>query len=166
MLSNLMFQTLLNRQSTPKGFTLIEIVIVLGIASILMAVGFSAFTSYRKSESLSKDTDLVVSVLQQARSQTLTGKNATAYGVHFESGAVTLFTGSAYTAGASSNQRYPLSSDITLTTNIEGGGSNVIFERITGETDHYGTSAIRLTSTTLASTTIRVYQTGIIEKVQ
>ena len=146
-----------------SGFSVIEIFIVVGILALLTGIIFGTFVSYRKSEALNKDTETIIEVLRQARSQTLSSQNASQYGVHFETGKVTLFTGTSYSAGVSTNQDFIISStDTIITINLLGGGSSVIFKRLSGETDQTGTVVIS-SPTSPRTKTVTIYATGLVE---
>jgi prepilin-type N-terminal cleavage/methylation domain-containing protein len=150
-------------QSSKKGFTLIELLIGLSILSILTAIIFTTFVSFKKNQALEKDTEAIVEILQQARSQTLSSQNSSQYGIHFAAPKITLFAGSVYSAGDASNQDFVLSStDTILSINIVGGGSETIFNRLTGETNQNGT--IIVSSGDISKTkTITIYKTGLVE---
>lgn len=146
-----------------KGFTLVELLGAFSIMIILMAIVTGIFMNFRNSQSLGKDTEMTLSVLRQARSQTLTSQNGTNYGVHFGTTKITLFVGNTYSAGASTNIDFILTgSDTVMAITLVGGGSDIIFKRLSGETSQNGT--IVLTSTITGSTkTVTVYKTGLIE---
>ncbi len=134
--------------------------IVLGIMAALSSITMVGFVSYQKSQSLSKDTETVIETLAQARNQTISSKNASSYGVYFASTAITLFTGTMYSSANPNNQIFNLTSGNVVTVSLTGGGSSIIFNRITGETDQPG--IVNIVSS-VSSTTIQVYKTGIIE---
>jgi prepilin-type N-terminal cleavage/methylation domain-containing protein len=146
-----------------KGFTLIELLFVFGIILILTGIVFYSLSTFNKSQMLDRDTEKVVEVLRQARSQTLSAKNATNYGVYLASTTITLFTGNTYATTSSDNNQYPLlTSDLISTITLTGGGSQIVFNRLTGETAQNGT--IVLTSPSLSRTrTITIYKTGVIQ---
>ncbi|MDO8590467.1 MAG: prepilin-type N-terminal cleavage/methylation domain-containing protein, partial [bacterium] len=146
-----------------KGFTLIEILIVLVIAGIITLIVTGAFSKATGREALDKETALTLSLLNQARSQTLSAKGALTYGVHFETTKAVLFIGPTYSSGASSNVTEPMNplveiSDITLA----GGGSDVVFNRLTGETGQIGTVTLSLVASSTQSKTITVFATGLV----
>ncbi len=146
-----------------KGFTILELLIVLGIMALLVGVIFSAFINVRKGNALQNDTDVIVETLRQARSQTLSSQNQMQYGVHLASTQITLFTGASYSAGNATNQNIPLNaSDTVLTITLVGGGSDVVFARLSGETTQSGTVVLS-SSSTGKTKTITIYKTGIIE---
>lgn len=149
-----------------KGFTLIEILVVLGILAIITTLIFNTFVDFRRKKALEADTKMVVEVLIEARNQTLTSQNSSQYGVHFSLSPVpqiVLFAGATYVANAVTNKVYPLAStDNILTVTLVGGGSNIVFNRLTGETNQSGT--IILSSPSLSVTkSVTIYKTGSIE---
>lgn len=144
-----------------KGFTLIEILIVISIAAIISSIIMGYFINFKKSESLSLDTDTIVSILRQARSQTLSSKNASQYGVHFSGSNIIIFTGSEYLENNPDNVEFHLGLiDASFVLNLSGGSNNVVFERMTGETLNFGTVSILSGDQTK---NITIYKTGIIE---
>jgi prepilin-type N-terminal cleavage/methylation domain-containing protein len=146
-----------------RGFTVIELLVSLGIIIVLSAVIITTFIQFKKNQALSKDTETVVEVLSQARNQTLSSKNSSAYGVHFASNKITLFTGNAYSVSDPANQDFNLNStDTVLTISLTGSGTDVVFNRLTGETSQDGT--VIISSPGLSqSKTVTIYKTGVIE---
>ena len=146
-----------------SGLTFIEFVIVLAILAVISVIVMSAFVNYRKNQSLEKDTETVVEVLGQARSQTLSSQNASQYGVRIGSDKITLFTGNTYSSSDPANRDFTLvSTDTIVTVSLAGGESDVVFQRLSGETNQNGT--IVLSSPTISKTkTVTIYKTGLIE---
>ncbi|MBA3550755.1 prepilin-type N-terminal cleavage/methylation domain-containing protein [Patescibacteria group bacterium] len=154
---------LFNNHFCKKGFTLIEILIVISIIGIISTILMTSFSLFNKSEALDKDTDAVVESLEGARSLTLSSQNASQYGVHFGTSKITIFTGTSYTESASTNRDVVLSpTDTILTISLTGGGSDVVFKRLTGETTQNGTVIISSPSTS-KTRTVTIYKTGVIE---
>jgi prepilin-type N-terminal cleavage/methylation domain-containing protein len=146
-----------------SGFTAVELLVVLGIMALIAMIFLSTFISFRKNQALISDTDTVIEVLRQARNQTLTSKNSSVYGVHFGTGTITIFTGSTYTSGAAGNQDFLLNSEDTiLTVSLTGGGRDVVFDRLTGESSQSGTIVVSSQNIS-QSRTVTVYKTGLIE---
>jgi prepilin-type N-terminal cleavage/methylation domain-containing protein len=145
-----------------SGFTLVEILFVLAIIVILLTLVVSGFASFKKSEALDLDKQMVVETLEQAKDQTLASYSASQYGVHFTSSSTTLFTGSSYSAGATGNVVYPLSStDDTMSVSLVGGGADVIFNRLVGDTADSG-SVVLTSSATHSTRTVTIYKTGLV----
>ncbi|MCC2630348.1 MAG: seg [Candidatus Paceibacter sp.] len=146
-----------------RGFTLVEILITIGIMLVMVGIIFASFNQFRASQGLEKDTETIVEILQQARAQTLSSKNATAYGVHFASTTVTMFTGSSYSVSDPNNQVFSLISiDTIFSLSLTGGGTDVVFQRLTGETSQSGTITLTSQGTT-RTRTITIYKTGLVQ---
>ena len=146
-----------------KGFTVVELLVSLAIMAVLAVVVFSTFINFRKNEALVMDAETIVSVLRQARNQTLTSKNSSSYGVHIIASKITIFSGTSYVSGNSGNQDFVLSNtDTILTISLTGGGSDVVFQRLTGETSQNGT--VTVSSPGLNQTkTVTIYKTGLVD---
>ncbi|MDQ3076807.1 MAG: prepilin-type N-terminal cleavage/methylation domain-containing protein [bacterium] len=154
---------LFNNHFCKKGFTLIEILIVVSIIGIISTILMTSFSLFNKSEALDKDTDAVVESLAEARSLTLASQDASQYGVHFDMNKVTIFIGTVYSSSASTNKDILLAStDTILTISLTGGGSDVVFKRLTGETTQNGTVIISSPNTS-KTRTVTIYKTGVVE---
>jgi prepilin-type N-terminal cleavage/methylation domain-containing protein len=81
-----------------KGFTLLELLFVIVIATIISSIVLISFYKINSSQALEKSADLVASVLNEARSQTLSAKGDTQYGVYLEPTQITLFKGDTYSS--------------------------------------------------------------------
>lgn len=123
----------------------------------------TTFVAFRKNAALNKDTETVIETLRQARSETLSSQNASQYGVHISATKITVFTGSTYSPSDSTNRDFLLSPmDTIVTIDLVGGGSDVIFNRLTGETSQSGTVVIS-SPTTSKTKTVTIYKTGLVE---
>lgn len=147
-----------------KGFTVIEIIVVLALGALLTGFVALSFSKVNEHEALNTNADLVVSILNEARSMTLSSVGDTSYGVHFDAEQVVLFRGTTYSAGASTNVPTTLNPQVAMRNISFGGGSNVIFKRLTGATDQAGTLQIYLKNATTTYKTISVSATGISER--
>ena len=146
-----------------NGFTILELVIVVGIMAVLFGGLTASIKKYQTKSSLSGNTETVIETLREARNLTLVSKNALAYGVHFDSDKVTLYN-TAYVVGSSTNKVINLNSGVSLITNLPSGGSEILFSRLTGETSEPSTASLYLTTGPTSSTTILIYKTGTVEQ--
>ncbi len=142
-----------------RGFSLLEILLVVGIMGVLAAVIAFPLSSFHRAQKIRGATADVSSLVQQAQSLTLASHDSLQYGVHLTTSTATLFSGTTYTANAASNRVMALPSGVTATWSLQGSGANIIFERLTGETNQYGTITLSLSSPTL-SRTITVSKLG------
>ena len=143
-----------------RGITLIEMLVVVAILAILAGIGTLALTSFRSAKTLSADSARVVSMLADARARTLASIDDSQYGVHFATDRSILFKGTSYTDGAATNVTLTLSSNVSISDiSLPGGGSDVLFSRLTGKTSQSGSITLSLTGGT--STRVVIEQSGI-----
>ncbi|MBI4050593.1 MAG: GspH/FimT family pseudopilin [Candidatus Doudnabacteria bacterium] len=125
-----------------KGFTLIEIIIVMGIFVIVIAFAvFISFDFYR-SYAFRSERNILVSVLQHARSKAISNINQCAHGVRFESDKYVIFE--AADAGCPSpapDEEIQANPTANVTTDF---GDTVTFSRLSGNVSASGD--INLTS--------------------
>jgi len=130
-----------------RGFTLIEIIITISIIAILAAVAFVQYQTFQKSIELTTESEKLITTLQLARDNTISSEGGQQYGVHVESDKYTLFAGDTYSESANTNEVTELSDDIEIYSINIAGGSDVIFERISGETTNSGSITLRIKNT-------------------
>jgi hypothetical protein len=132
------------------------------VVALLAVFAATTFSNYRDNQALSGAVQEVLSLLHEARQDTLASLDASAYGVHFETSAVTYFKGSAYAMGSPDNSAVALDSAVEISDiSLAGGGSDVVFERLTGAVSAYGSVTLRSVGNTAKIRTITVLPTGI-----
>ena len=147
-----------------SGFTLAETLMVVAITVMVAAITMFSFSTYGTEESISKDQGRVVSVLEKARAMTLDSFNSSQYGVHFATSTVTIFTGVTYNSTATSNIVTSLNSKVQIKSVVlSGGGNDIVFNRLSGETNQVGTTTLSLISATTTTKSVTVYGTGLIQ---
>lgn len=146
-----------------KGFTLIEIILVLAIIGILTVISLKAMAKFRNQAVLDATVEGVVSILREAQNLTLASKEDSSYGVYLEPSRIVLFQGDAYVEGDGDNVVSDLQNQIFISdVDLNSGGSVIIFERLTGETLNWGTTTISVTSGSVDPRFIVVEKSGII----
>ncbi len=147
--------------SKNSGMSLVEVLIVVALFGIIVGiVGFS-FSGYRNSQALSNAENETVALVNEARSRTLAGDSANAYGIHLEASRVVLFVGSSFIDTATSNRVVSFDNTITMTSlSLAGGGSDVIFKKLTGGTDQYGSFVLQQISNPSNQKTININKLG------
>ncbi|PIR37988.1 MAG: hypothetical protein COV34_02785 [Candidatus Zambryskibacteria bacterium CG10_big_fil_rev_8_21_14_0_10_42_12] len=114
-----------------RGFTLLEILITLGIIGLLAFIGIITGVDTYKRYLTRSDIDSAAVLLQKARSSAINNIGNTSHGVHVgNTGEFVLFRGNSY---ASRDTTYDLvieqNKDIAIS-----GLSEVVFSQISGET--------------------------------
>lgn len=142
-----------------KGFTLIEMIIVVGILAILLTLSFAAIQLFTGQVNLDTSSQQVLSTLQLARNRTLSSTGEMQHGVHFETSKYVLFEGSTYDSMDPDNKEFNLSAVEIYEININGG-DDVVYDRIRGTTSNNGNVKIRLTADNTKTETILVNSSG------
>lgn len=143
-----------------KGFTIIETIIVLGLLVIFGSIALVSFQSSRDTRNLATSTQDILSILRLAQARTLSGENNSVWGVHLAQNQFALFQGPTF-AGSPVVESYNLPSSLELVSiSLNGGGSDIIFKRITGTTDQNGTFVLRVIATPTLYTSLTIDASG------
>lgn len=143
-----------------KGFTIIELLIVVAIISILAAIVIPDFGALKRNQVFKSTVNEVNSLVQKARNNAISSVDSSSYGVHFESGQVVLFKGNTYGAPDTTLETITLESSVSISSiNFTGGVAEIVFARGTGIPNVSG--EISITSSTDVRT-ISVNGTGSI----
>ena len=104
----------------------------------------------------------ILSLIDEARGDTLSAKDGYSYGVHFESAKIVIFRGTVYSSSDSSNKTVDVDGAVDVyNVSLTGGGQDVLFQRLTGKTGQNGTVMIRLKSDNSKTKTITIEVSGI-----
>lgn len=134
---------------------------VLGILGILLVSTIPPLLSFKQKSILNTETMELITTINRARLLSVSSKNDQQFGVHFESSKVVLFQGATYTAGVATNEVHAFNPSINLSSIVvNGGGSNVVFEKVTGATNQNATTTLSVAGTT-SSSTVLVRVSGI-----
>jgi prepilin-type N-terminal cleavage/methylation domain-containing protein len=148
---------------TQKGFSLLEIIIVIAILGILSVITVTSFSSQRSHYNLDRTTSSVSGLLEKAYSRAVNSYNDVKHSVRFEPTKATLFEGTVYSSGTATNEVYEYDSNITLTsTSLNGEGTTVTFDKVSGATSQYGSVTFAVSDASTSSSTIYISQTGVI----
>ncbi len=145
-----------------RGFSIIEILIALGIFVVLSSGVWGAFSSFKKAVDLRSAADVVFDTLSEARSKTVSAENGERHGVHFETESVTLFQGASFIEGDTFNQKRELPPTVEISSIALSAGSDALFKKLTGETDNDGTIMLRLKSDISKTKTVVIQKTGLV----
>jgi len=150
-----------------KGISLIEIIIIISIIGILSAITIPILSDFKKSQSLKNTTENVISILNKAKADSNSSLDSSNYGVHFETNKAVYFKGITYSSSSSSNKEVVFDSGIiipaSLGLSLSGGGSNIIFPKLTGDVVGYGSIKLQQSSDVSSFKTITVSKLGVIE---
>jgi type II secretory pathway pseudopilin PulG len=147
---------------TSKGFSLVEAIVLIAVSVLVLVGSIGVFSNLNKAEALDKGAALIRSVFEEARSRTIFSDGASVYGVHLERNKVVLFQGGSYSAGDLKNKVKNLGNYVELSSINLSGASEVLFQKLTGETGQGGTMVLSLISDPARKKTITISQTGVV----
>ncbi|MEK7461805.1 MAG: hypothetical protein AAB586_01910 [Patescibacteria group bacterium] len=146
------------------GFTILEILLALLLITLAVSIITVSFSKLNSSQVLDKSTDLIISIMDEARSLTLSSKDDTQYGVYLGESQIVLFKGSMYSALEPSNVTTDINHLVGMRNIVlSGGGASVVFKRLTGNTDEAGVFEVFLRSSPTTFRTITIRATGVVE---
>ena len=127
-----------------KAYTLIEILIVIGVLAILTGLASLSLVSFSKSGDLDTTRVIVIGALQEARANSVADIDDKTWGVHLEGDRVVVYanSGGGYNPSDPSNSARVLASHTLLSWDLAGGGANIEFDKRTGKTLNEGTVTI------------------------
>ncbi|MES3005699.1 MAG: hypothetical protein V4664_02005 [Patescibacteria group bacterium] len=146
-----------------RGFSLIELVIIIGMTAIIGTMTLFAFRGFSDYQILDKQTDTIQSYIDKARVEAMNSKSFSNFGIRFATSTITLFQGSTY-AASTSNFSYNFPSSVQISSILlTGGVTDIYFKNVTGEPNATGTITLRLASTPSSTKSIIIYGTGLSE---
>lgn len=149
-------------QRANRGVTLIEILLALAIIALISSLMLSAFGEYRARQGKSAAAEGVLSILAEARLDTISSKHDDVYGVLLRSDEAIYFKGATYPGdGDPANIVFPMPVGVEIgSVALQGGGSTILYQRLSGSTDMYGTFEVRVAAQPNLKTVITVHPTG------
>ena len=129
-----------------SGFSLIEIVVVVFIASIILSIAIVAGRNFSDSVDLENTVKSIDMKIKLAKSRSISALNGTNHGVHFEADKIVVFEGSTFNASAPTNEVFNLSNNIKINipVNLIGGGNDLVLNRLIGSTNNSGNISIEV----------------------
>ncbi len=93
-----------------NGFSIIEILVAIGILVLLMGIGLFLSMDFYRTYSFNYDKDIVISILQKARNQAVSNINQSSYSVYYDDAKkeLVIFEGSVYVPNDPSNESIPI----------------------------------------------------------
>lgn len=122
-------------RSVRKGFTLMELLVVLGITAVLSTVSFSLYINQQRTKLLETTAEEIVGFLKYAQQKSTSQEQGLQWGVHFENPAsgndfYALYTGTTYTSPEET--RY-LPKGITFSTPGSSETVDISFYKLIGD---------------------------------
>jgi len=152
-------------KSKTFGFTMLELLIVIGITAVLAGVGISSYVNQQRAKLLDSTAQEIVGYLRYVQQKSMAQEQSLQWGVHFDNptsgqDSYALYTGTTY---SSSIETKYLPSGIIFTTPATGNSINISFNKLTGTSATSTTQSITIKSIVTNSTsTISVSGQGLI----
>lgn len=126
-----------------SGFTMVELLLVMGIFAILIALGSINYFSTYNQTNVGTTSDVLVADLRSAQNKAMSGSavssaRPTSWGIKFFSDRYVIFPGNSYQEGASDNYEVNIPSGILLSTTFPS--DQVRFATGSGEILNYDSS--------------------------
>ena len=149
-----------------KGFSLASLIVSIAIIGILFTVSIPVFNSFYKKSDLREGTEMVIGAVKLALTRTLASQGESQWGVYFtnlsEPDSFILFKGPDYSTRETSEDRVYYVPEETEFTDMDVNGTTteVVFERVTGTTNNFGSIALALISDNTSSSTVFIDSSG------
>lgn len=149
-----------------RGFSVIEAITVIGIMLILFGITMYSYNIMSSRKQVEVTTDSISAKLEQAKIDSVSGKNGQASGIHFNTAGYVYFSGTSFNPSDATNSSSSIPIRIQITKSFSGGVDDIIFTRITGIPNATGTIRISDTVNPLSSSTITIGTFGDINVVK
>lgn len=152
--------------SNQKGLMIIEVLVTLGIAAIIFALGVFSYREWLVKVKLVNDRDELKSALLRSQQLATAAAGGTAWGLHLEASHYVLFPGNYYDENNPNNQTWSLNGSQILnasSTFADGAGgyiADTVFAKFTGETHNTGTIMLAVPFNTSTVRTVQVAESG------
>ena len=131
---------------TPRaGFSIVEIVVVIGLLLIVSGLLFSGFREYMAFQQHSQAMNEVKLLIQESQTAARLSVGGVAHGIKIEASQLTPFVGDTYNSSDPDNQVTTFNT-VTLTPYLSGGTDEIIFTILSGYPSATGTIDVSGTS--------------------
>jgi prepilin-type N-terminal cleavage/methylation domain-containing protein len=122
-----------------KGFSLIELMLVISVLVILSSIGVGSYINYAKSVEINSVTQALVFDLKQAQSKAMTGEGGLKWGIHAVNGVKDYYEIFSTPTDYSSASKVIIStnylqSNVNFTDPVSDSTKDIIFNKISGST--------------------------------
>lgn len=125
-----------------KGFTLLELMMAVGIIGILTSIGFNSFHTAQLKKEQGGIIQSIVASLEKQKADTQAGKDGSNYGIKFAEKEYVLFKGTSYSSSTISNQHVPVINNFLIEETITNASNIIFFSKLYGEANEMATITI------------------------
>lgn len=133
-----------------KSFTLVELLLIIGILMFLVGIATPVFHYFRKESDLSNSVEEIINTLRLAQNKTLTSEGKSSWGIYFSTSTTphqyVLFKGTDYAnRNALFDETHNLPRGIEIyEIDLVSNGKEIVFNRIVGTTNQFGKISLGL----------------------
>lgn len=156
----------LKQNNFSLGLTIIELLTIVAILTILTSISIPLLRIFQKESDLTNTAEEIINVLRLTQNKTLASQETSQWGIYFSISIspqeYILFKGSDYSSrDPSYDLIHKVPEDIEIyEVDLAGGGTEVVFERVTGTTNYSGSISLRLKEDALKTRQVIVEQSG------
>lgn len=156
-------------KNAKAGFTLIELVVVIGILLTLFSITLISLTTGQRNVSIQSDRNKLISdiKIQQTKAMRGTGGGSNAFGIYFQPSQYTLFVGDSYSQSDPDNFVVSLIQGVIFS-GITFPGATIIFATRSGEIDGFllGNNTVTIEdSEGVETSTVTLNKYGVVSNV-
>lgn len=148
-----------------RAFTLIELLLIVGIIAILAALAVSALHDFQLTSDLDKSAEELINTLRLAQQKTIASEGPSSWGVYFST--VTsphqyvLFKGENYSSReVLADEIHKMSGAVLISGINLGGGLEVVFNRVSGTSRQQGQVSLALKADPSETKTVYIGEFG------
>ncbi len=146
---------MLKKINVKRGFTLVEMMLVIGILVIIAGLAIPFYQSFQISSALDNAGQEIIQSLRNAQSKAMSSQGLSSYGVHFDTNQFVIFKGNIYNPVDAENEIFEVANTVDITSN---GSYNVVFSVGEGLPD--AQPIITVTSSNNKSKSISINELG------
>ena len=147
-----------------RGFSLVELIVVIAIGGLLTAGATVSFGALRNSTNLEAAADLVKTTLEKSRLSALAREDGSGWSVKINANNMVWFKGEIYDSGDASNKPIGLPDGVQIASvNLENSASSVFFNTLTGTTSP-GSIVASLLSDPAQTRTVYINRSGSVAR--
>lgn len=148
-----------------KGFTLVQLLVVMSIFIILTLIAVPSIRSFQRESDLNNSAEEIINTLRLAQNKTISSEGASQWGVYFSTTTdyhqYTLFKGSDYNSRAtSSDETHKLPKSVKIYGINLAGENEVVFARLTGTINQSGSISLELENDPSKTKTVYIENNG------
>ena len=149
-----------------KGFTLLEVIVVIAILAILSTIDISSYFLFQKTVDLNDTAQQMAETLRLAQSNTVSSNQNSQYGVYFDSTAspnkYVFFKGADYASKDPAYTKvFALPGEIEFS-QINFTGNQTVFQKVNGSASNAGSVVLQMKSDASKTVTVNISSYGII----